>query len=168
MTTFSDTSVLINNNYTYQINNGPYPNGYSNEASAYLQNIVPVELKSFTAAVLTSDVKLEWSTATETNNKGFEIQRTSPLPSPYQGEGGEAGRGWETIGFVPGFGTTTEVHHYSFIDESLQTGNYQYRLKQIDLMEHLNIQTSLRSQSMPQQYFLLNKTTQTRLIQAQK
>ena len=49
---------------------------------------------------------------------------------------------WEKVGFVPGFGTTTEIHHYSFIDESLQPGNYQYRLKQIDFdgsFEYSNI-----------------------------
>jgi len=40
MTTYSDTSVLINNNYTYQINNGPYPNAYSNEATAYIPDII--------------------------------------------------------------------------------------------------------------------------------
>ena len=39
---------------------------------------------------------------------------------------------WEQIGFVPGFGTTTERHHYSFIDENVSSGFYQYRLKQID------------------------------------
>ncbi len=122
MTTFSDTSVLIDNNYTYQINNGPYPNGYSNEATAYLQNIVPVELQSFTAQVTESNVQLLWSTATETNNSGFEILRSTQNNN----------NGWKKISFVPGFGTSTEVHHYSLIDEALQPGNYQYRLKQID------------------------------------
>ena len=97
-------------------------------------NIVPVELYSFTASVLQNEkaIQLNWITATETNNSGFDIQRTSPFPSPYQGEGGEAGRGWETIGFVSGFGTTTEPKTYSFIDENVMTGTYKYRLKQID------------------------------------
>ncbi|MDD1444389.1 T9SS type A sorting domain-containing protein, partial [Dolichospermum sp. ST_sed3] len=39
---------------------------------------------------------------------------------------------WETIGFVEGHGTTTEPKFYSFTDQSLQPGNYQYKLKQID------------------------------------
>ena len=101
-------------------------------------NIVPVELTSFTASVLQNEkaVHLNWTTATETNNSGFEIQRTSPFPSPYQGEGGKAGRGWETIGFVPGFGTTTEPKSYSFTDDLSLTPNLthtlRYRLKQID------------------------------------
>jgi hypothetical protein len=92
----------------------------------------PVELISFNATLLDNNVKLDWVTTTETNNSGFEIQKTSPFPSPYQGEGGEAGRGWEVIGFVPGFGTTTEPKSYSFIDENVTTGTYKYRLKQID------------------------------------
>jgi hypothetical protein len=97
-------------------------------------NIVPVELTSFTASILQNEkaIQLNWTTATETNNSGFEIQKTSPFPSPYQGEGGEAGRGWEIIGFVPGFGTTTEPKAYSFIDDNVRTGTCKYRLKQIN------------------------------------
>ena len=94
--------------------------------------IVPVELVSFNYELLNGLVNLNWITATEINNLGFEIERTSPLPSPYQGEGGEAGRGWGKIGFVPGSGTTTEYRSYNFLDESITPGNYSYRLKQID------------------------------------
>ncbi|MBK7380203.1 MAG: hypothetical protein IPJ03_14635 [Ignavibacteriales bacterium] len=39
---------------------------------------------------------------------------------------------WQVIGFIPGFGTTTEPKSYSFTDENLSSGKYQYRLKQID------------------------------------
>ena len=92
---------------------------------------IPVELISFAAEVNNNVVHLFWQTATETNNSGFEIERTSPLLSPYQGEGGEAGRGWERIGFVEGKGTTTEMQSYSFTDMP-EPGNYKYRLKQID------------------------------------
>jgi hypothetical protein len=142
--TFIDSTVTESTIYTYRVGvregNGWYT--YSNEETGYVFPPIPVELQSFTAEVIENNVQLFWLTATETNNSGFEIQRTSPLPSPYQGEGGEAGRGWETVGFVPGFGTTTEVHHYSFVDEGLQSGNYQYRLKQIDFdgsFEYSNI-----------------------------
>ncbi|MCL4279577.1 MAG: T9SS type A sorting domain-containing protein [Ignavibacteriaceae bacterium] len=93
---------------------------------------------SFTSKVTGNDVKLFWSTATETNNSGFEILRgVYPAKSGTQND-----KEWESIGFVPGFGTTTEVHHYSFVDESLQSGNYQYRLKQVDFdgtFEYSNI-----------------------------
>lgn len=82
----------------------------------------PVKLVSFTADVVSNDVLLSWITATETNNQGFEILRTN------QNEKAN----WVTIGFVKGQGTTTEHKQYSFIDESLNSGKYKYRLKQID------------------------------------
>ncbi len=90
--------------------------------------IVPVELKSFTAQPSENSVELKWSTATETNNKGFEIQRASSESfrnTPRQGE-------WEKIGFISGNGTSTQPHQYSYIDKSVSAGVYYYRLKQID------------------------------------
>ncbi|HSW54189.1 MAG TPA: T9SS type A sorting domain-containing protein, partial [Ignavibacteriaceae bacterium] len=86
---------------------------------------VPVELVSFTAALLNNKTQINWTTVTETNNSGFEIERASSSTTPRQ-------EGWETIGFIPGFGTTTEPKSYSFIDENVTTGIYKYRLKQID------------------------------------
>jgi hypothetical protein len=82
-------------------------------------DVVPVELTSFTAAVSGGNVLLNWTTATELNNQGFDIER--------QAEGN-----WSKIGYVPGYGTTTEPRSYSFMDESVATGIYIYRLKQID------------------------------------
>jgi hypothetical protein len=70
-----------------------------------------------------NDVSLNWMTATETNNMGFQIERCAL---------GAERQAWNKIGFVNGFGTTTEQQIYSFNDENLETGNYQYRLKQID------------------------------------
>jgi hypothetical protein len=81
---------------------------------------VPVELTSFSASVITNNVILEWTTATETNNYGFEVERKS-FNSDY-----------EALGFVSGAGTTTELRNYSFTDSKVQGGNYLYRLKQID------------------------------------
>ena len=73
--------------------------------------VVPVELSSFIANVSGTDVTLNWSTATETNNNGFEVQRK--LENEFV-----------TIGFVKGYGTTTEVQNYSFTDSKLSVGNY--------------------------------------------
>ena len=83
--------------------------------------IVPVELTSFTAVSENGDVHLKWTTATETNNQGFEILRSN-----------EINKEWQDVGYVAGFGTTTEPKSYSFVDPKLETGNYTYRLKQID------------------------------------
>lgn len=81
---------------------------------------IPVELESFTAKVVENKVVLEWQTATEINNSGFEVQYSNDNES------------FEKIAFVPGFGTTTEKHKYSYIIESLNKGNHYFRLKQID------------------------------------
>ncbi len=67
-----------------------------------------------------NDVILNWSTATELNNSGFEVQRST------------AGNEFATVGFVNGHGTTTEAKDYRFVDANLTTGNYSYRLKQVD------------------------------------
>jgi len=83
-------------------------------------DIVPVELTSFTAAVVDGSVLLNWTTATETNNRGFEVEKQS------------GNSNWESIGFVTGKGTTTEPQSYSFTDNNVANGRYTYRLKQID------------------------------------
>lgn len=88
-------------------------------------SIVPVELVSFSANVSNNSVTLNWKTATEINNSGFEIER-----SVISNE--ERNLSWKTIGFINGNGTTSETHLYSFIDNDLSTGKYVYRLKQID------------------------------------
>lgn len=85
---------------------------------------VPVELISFSGNVTEGNVVLNWQTATETNNKGFEIERRQESGVRYQV--------WEKIGFVQGNGTSTEMHSYSFMDENVIPGKYYYRLKQID------------------------------------
>jgi Secretion system C-terminal sorting domain len=91
-----------------------------------IYNAVPVELISFIGDVYENKVVLNWTTSTETNNKGFEIQRqlvSRQLPVCNK---------WEKIGFADGYGTTTEPKSYSFIDKNLTAGTYNYRLKQID------------------------------------
>jgi hypothetical protein len=90
---------------------------------AFIDFQIPVELSSFTAETGDNTVVLNWSTATETNNNGFEIERKLKNQE------------WVTIGFVQGKGTTTEIQNYSYIDDySLlpYEGTVLYRLKQID------------------------------------
>ncbi len=77
-----------------------------------------VELVSFNATQLDDNVQLNWTTATETNNSGFEILKQKSGVSSQESE-------WETIGFIPGFGTTTEPKSYSFTDEDVTTWNLQ-------------------------------------------
>ena len=93
--------------------------------------VIPVELVSFTSSIINNTVGLNWITATELNNSGFEIQR-SLSPTPSLKEGALENSNWETIGFVNGNGTSTEVHSYSFVDQNPIVGTSFYRLKQID------------------------------------
>jgi hypothetical protein len=92
---------------------------------------VPVELTSFTAAVEGKIVHLNWTTASELNNLGFDIERSVI-------SNGVRNLIWEKIGFIEGKGTTTEQQSYSYIDGLTLTPNLNltntlhYRLKQID------------------------------------
>lgn len=100
-----------------QTRNVTYPYMGADEASVSL----PVELTTFTANLNSHSVVLNWKTATEINNKGFEIERSinSVL--------------WENVGFINGAGNSTSANNYSFTDASLSNaGVYSYRLKQID------------------------------------
>ncbi len=84
---------------------------------------IPVELTSFTANVNQSgQVVLNWSTASETNNQMFEIERRT------------ADGQFAAIGYVEGHGTTTEPQRYTYTDATVTTGAYFYRLKQIDFL----------------------------------
>lgn len=81
---------------------------------------LPVEISFFNFRLAEHDVRLQWGTASELNNSGFEIERYSSQNS------------WEKIGFVRGNGTSNESHTYNFVDKNLFPGTYKYRLKQTD------------------------------------
>ena len=99
---------------------------FNSEEDVYYSYIsvepVPVEFVSFSSSVKGSSVNLSWTTATETNNRGFEVERSTDKAE------------WSEIGFVGGRGTTTTPQVYSYTDNlpgaSLVT--YYYRLKQVD------------------------------------
>ena len=98
-------------------------NVYAVENDGY---VLPVELASFTSNVNKNNVQLNWTTATETNNQGFDIERSVV--------GSEE---WTKVGNVAGNGTTTQQKDYSYTDRAT-TGHYNYRLKQIDFNGSVN------------------------------
>ncbi len=126
-----------NGNNTYGTNGNGWDSN-DNKLDLYFEpDIVtvpplPVELSYFSAKIFENGIILFWRTETEVNNYGFDVERTSPYPSPYQGEGGEAGRGWVSIGFIEGSGNSNSPKEYSFFDDKVLAGTYSYRLKQID------------------------------------
>jgi len=94
----------------------------------HMNSAVPVELTSFTADLVDKNIHLKWRTETETNNKGFEIERQQY----YEERNGFENSKWLTLGFVGGSGTSTDPQFYNFTDDNVIPGNYKYRLKQID------------------------------------
>ncbi len=112
-----DVDLKGNGDGTYTV----YVLSANNGLGAYTTvDPVPVELTSFSASVSGNAVTLNWSTATESNNSGFEIQRANE------------NRNWERVGFVEGKGTTSETQNYSYTDNSVSSGVYYYRLLQVD------------------------------------
>uniref|UniRef100_A0A832G8A8 T9SS type A sorting domain-containing protein n=1 Tax=Ignavibacterium album TaxID=591197 RepID=A0A832G8A8_9BACT len=93
-----------------------------------LNPIIPVELSSFSALVSGNNVKLNWTTATELNNQGFEIERKSSDSEQ-----------WIKLGFIQGSGTSTEPKSYFYEDLNLKSGSYNYRLRQIDYDGTINV-----------------------------
>lgn len=83
--------------------------------------ILPVRLVSFTATAINNEVQLDWITAMESNNKGFEIQRS------------QDGINWLPVGFVNGAGNSSSLLNYQFLDKKPLAGKNFYRLLQTDL-----------------------------------
>lgn len=88
---------------------------------------LPVELVDFSASISKSNIVLRWHTAIEVNNYGFELERRTVniIQS-------SADTVWRIIAFITGNGTSNATHEYSYSDASLNSGRYEYRLKQID------------------------------------
>lgn len=84
-------------------------------------SVVPVKLAAFDAKAAGNSVELHWQTATEINNSGFEIERSS-----------NGSTGWQSIGFVSSHGNSVALNNYSFTDESPASGTNYYRLNQKD------------------------------------
>ena len=80
----------------------------------------PIELISFAAALKNNVVELKWSTASETNNDHFTIERAIDIED------------FQAILTHDGKGTTKELNHYSLVDSSPLYGRSYYRLKQTD------------------------------------
>ena len=104
--------------------------------------VVPVELTSFAANVGNGNVTLNWTTATETNNSGFDVERSSDNIN------------FNQIAFVNGHGSTTEPQSYAFIDNSITGGNYYYRLKQVDFDGSFEYTEVLEVNIRPETYSL--------------
>lgn len=94
--------------------------------TAYMDNIyywkttLPVSLLDFRAVKNGNTVNLNWKTATESNNKGFAVERSANATN------------WTEISFVNGVGNSVATNSYNAVDNSPVKGINYYRLKQVD------------------------------------
>jgi hypothetical protein len=126
----STTDTVSRGSLTIGLYNSPDNNNFSGTINAQTMsapvNIVnvalPVELVSLTAAAQgANSAILRWSTATEINNNGFDVERRA-----------EGTMAWAKIGFIAGAGTSNSPKEYSYQDVNVAPGVNVYRLKQID------------------------------------
>lgn len=142
-----DSTVIDNDPFTKSF---AFINGVMTEITSGGTLIIedeplPVELSSFKAAVSRNNVVLDWSTANEYGNSGFDIERKIAGTDK-----------WTKAGFVNGYGNSNITVNYSFKDTKLNSGFYNYRLKQIDYngnYEYFNLKTEVII-SRPEKYFL--------------
>ena len=115
---------------SYTVLGNPTPSSDEENASDHLPvyaefdfdyTATPVELVSFTGRIKNEEVELNWNTATEVNNYGFEVERSTDKFS------------WNNIGFVAGNGNSNSPKYYSFVDKYVPDGTIYYRLKQEDV-----------------------------------
>jgi len=93
---------------------------------------LPVQYLNFTATKQGDNVKLQWATNQEENNKGFEVQRSTD------------GSSWAVLGFVDGAGNSQTPKYYQWLDQNLAGGTYYYRLRQVDNDGHSQISKVLQ------------------------
>ena len=130
------TTVLSSNqsNSTFTINKDGLTAGtyyvavycyYNSQFTPYilkdsLTTSLPVTFINFNGVLQNNTAVLNWSTANESNNKGFEVEKSTD------------GQTYTSIGFVNGHGNSSTINNYNFIDAKLFSGANYYRLKQID------------------------------------
>ncbi len=116
------TGLDIEQQYFFVLQVGDDVGNLSELSQVASGSTTPVELQSFVLAAEKDQVFIDFSTASESQNWGFEIQRR------VSGE-----QNWQTVAFLKGHGTTNETQAYSYVDKPRQFGTLEYRLKQIDL-----------------------------------
>jgi len=104
--------------------------------------VIPVELTSFTASVIENKITLSWKTATETNNAGFEIQRS------------KNNKDFVSVGYAKGNGSTTQSQSYSYIDNIIGSGTFYYRLKQMDFNGTFEYSDIVEVSTLPTEFSL--------------
>jgi hypothetical protein len=104
-------------------NNNPFPQTYNVNVEGIPFKVLPVTLANFSGQIKGGNAYLEWQTVSESNNLGFDIERSFD------------GVSFKKIGFVSGQGTTTQKTDYNYSDVNIPASvnnNVHYRLRQVD------------------------------------
>ncbi len=145
-TVYIDEIVQCNSCLSYAItavDQAGNESGFSNIVEV-TTSPTPVELSHFSGYANENETVLGWTTATESNNYGFEIQRSEAINSNF-----------EKIGFAEGNGTTSIPNQYRFVDQSPMTGKFYYRLKQIDFNGEYSFSEVIQvSKGVPKEFHL--------------
>lgn len=81
--------------------------------------VLPVTLSSFNATEKDCKAIVTWTTASELNNQGFDVEKSND------------GVNWTTIATIEGVGSTDQTSQYQYTDHNIERMNY-YRLNQVD------------------------------------
>jgi hypothetical protein len=122
--TYIDKGTVISDVVYHGTSGIPY-NGAAPDLGAFESSYgtLPIKMLSFSAYNNSNDVTLNWAIASEINNKGWSIERTSDINNS----------NWTPLGFVNGKNNSSSVTNYAYIDKNVSAGTYYYRLKQIDV-----------------------------------
>lgn len=112
------TRGTLGTNYTLTYT---FTNGFSGFGAGIAGTALPVNLLDFTGHLKKNEVILDWKTSSESNSKGFEIERSYD------------GNSFSKIGFVPAAGNSNTIRTYIFTDKEIAQATNYYRLKQVDL-----------------------------------
>ncbi len=124
-TTFTDSSTTQGDTYYYRIAGVDIHGNVGTPSSELNVTALSLELSAFTATQSNTNVILQWTMTTETNDEGFDVERSvnnnqSSVVS------------WQQVGYIQGAGTSNSPKEYSFSDENPAAGTYSYRLKQVE------------------------------------
>jgi hypothetical protein len=122
-TTVTDSSAEVGQQYYYRVTAVDIHGNESQPTAELHTAALSVQLASMTATTLTTGVQLDWTTVSETNNLGFYVERRPQNTGAYA----------TVSDLIPGAGTTLQQHHYEWTDTKVTDGNYNYRLRLVDL-----------------------------------
>ncbi|HTP79120.1 MAG TPA: T9SS type A sorting domain-containing protein [Bacteroidota bacterium] len=124
-TTFVDQTAIQGTTYYYRVAGEDVHGNVGATSGELSETALALELEAFTSSQSGAHIEIHWTTATETNVEGYNIER-SPVAS------GSLVRSWTQEGYVQGSGTSTSPQSYTFSDSKVDQGTYAYRIKQLN------------------------------------